>query len=136
MRTLAHIAAIILLIPQVLAATAFAVLDHLTSGHTLGSFFENGFELLAVLFSWRGLVLLLAFVLLIVAGFSAKSRPWAAGIVVVIAIISAVVLVMHVGGPPSIEGWLFFVPGVIALALELWAIYAGRASMISSLAPR
>jgi hypothetical protein len=122
MRVVAHLCAIILLIPQVLAATAFAILHHLTAGRTIGSFFAHAFDILDLFFGWRGLVVILAILVLAGAGFSAKWRPVAAWCVVAIAILSAVLLLVLIGAPPSVDGWMFFLPGVIAIALSVFAM--------------
>lgn len=128
MRALAHVCAIVLLIPQVLAATAFAILDYLTAGH----FFSSLFTILDLFIGWRGLVMLLAILVVLGAGFSDRWRRVAAWCVIAVAIASAVVLVMHIGAPPSVEGWLFFLPGVIAIALSVWTTTARPAPALAA----
>lgn len=123
MRAVAHLGAVLLLVPQALVWAAFVLLDHLTAGGSLGSLVENAFDVLNVLFGWGGLALIVAFVSLIAAAFHPRSRFVAAVVVIVFAIYSSVELMRSLGTSQLADAWPWFLPAVVAVALEAWNVH-------------
>jgi len=121
-RAAAHLAAIVLLVPQTLVLAAFAALDHLTSERTIGAFFTSALELLDLLFGWGGLAIVVAVLLLIGAGFHRKSRPIAAVCLVAFAVVSTIVLIVQLPSPRTPDTFLFFFPALLSMALSVWTI--------------
>lgn len=124
MRAVAHLCALILLIPQALVLSAFTILDRLTAGRTLGRFFTNALDILAFVFGWRGLLVLLAVLAIAIAGFPRSSRPVAAAIVALFAVFSTIVLMTHGGAPGTVDEAMFYAPALIAAVLAGWVVYA------------
>jgi hypothetical protein len=114
MRGLLHVLAILLAMPQVLVCAAFLLLGHLTGGRTLGSLFMRALNALYLFFGWGGLVGIIAMLALIVAGYDARSRRWAAGIVAAIVLASTAMLLFE-----QIYEWALYVPGLFALVLSV-----------------
>ena len=124
MRPALHLCALLLALPQVLLCAVFLLLGHVTGGGTLGSLFTRLLDTVFFLFSWGGLLTILAFVALIVAGFSARWRPFAAGIVAVLVLASAAMLIVNVG----VSDVLIFLPGLISLGVSVWLVSDFRTS--------
>lgn len=118
MRALLHVCAIVLALPQVLLCALFLLIGHVTGGRTLGSLFVRVLETMYVLFSWGGLLAVLAFLLILGAGFHARARRVAAGIVALLVLASGVMLVAQGGGIDP----LIFLPGLISLGVSVWLV--------------
>jgi hypothetical protein len=118
MRPLLYLAAILLALPQLLLAVAFAVFKLLTTG-TLGSLVEKAFELLAMLFSWKGAVVIAAFVALVVLGFLRSLRWFGAGTLALLLGASAIFLAILLHSQMSLETVWIFIPGTVALVIAI-----------------
>jgi hypothetical protein len=90
MRTLAHLSAMLLALPQVLLATAFLLLGHVAGTKTLGGLLTRILDVFVAAFTWGGLAALLV-------------------------ITSTIALVMTVPLEWA-DAWLF-IPGAASLAL-------------------
>lgn len=121
-----YLAALLLALPQVLLCTAFALLEHITSGGTLGSFIARAFAVLFALLSWKGLVLFLTFVALVALGFSSRFRWIGAAIWSVLIVASAAILVWILAKHLSPSDIVLLLPGVLALALSIRLIVLDR----------
>ena len=115
MRALAHLCAMLLALPQILLATAFLLLYHVTGGRSVGSFFLRVLDVLYAIFTWGGLIALAVFVTLAVCAFFDRARPLAALAVALFVIASGIALVLSVPFTWS-DTWLL-VPGAVSLAL-------------------
>lgn len=116
MRALLHVAAMLLLLPQLFVAAAIGALDQATSGANLIEFFRRVLVMLYALLTWAGLAMIVGLVLLFAAGFHEKTRPIASAIVVLLAIGSALYIVSQ----DVLASWtdvFWFVPGLIAMAI-------------------
>jgi hypothetical protein len=114
MRTVLHILAVFLALPQVLLCALFLAIGHVTGGRTLGSLLVRVVDAAYVLFTWGGLVAIVAFAVVLGAGFSARWRRVAAGVVALVVLATTVMLGRVGGGDP----WLFL-PGVLAFGICL-----------------
>jgi hypothetical protein len=127
MRTLLHLCAIVLALPQVLLCALFLILGHMTGGGTLGSLVDRVLDTINILFTWGALLAIVAFVTLIVAGCFARSRRIAAGLVALIVIASTAILGYEGGIDP-----LLFLPGLIALGVSGWLTFERNAGVALS----
>lgn len=117
MRGLLHVLAILLALPQVLICLAFLLLGHLTGGGTLGSLFKRLLDVFFALFTWGGLLGVIALVTLIVCGFFARTCRAASAAVAALVIASTVLLFVQLG-PAIADDPLIFLPGFVALLLS------------------
>jgi hypothetical protein len=122
MRAVLHLCAIVLALPQLVFATIFLLLDHLTAGGTLGSVFTRALDLLDFVFTWGGLAVLAGLLVLIGAGFSTRWRPFAAAVVATLVVASATTLILVVG----VDDVLIFLPGLISLGVSVWLMWPVR----------
>ena len=122
MRALLHLIAILLALPGVVLAAAFLALGHAIAAQTLPGFFGVLLELFVWLVPWGLLASVLALLALVLAGFSARLRPFAAACVAFLAVASSVVLlVLTTSHGNFAPGQLaFFVPALAATAIGTW----------------
>lgn len=113
MRAFAHICAILLLLPQVILATAFTMFGYLVQGGG----FTHMMQVLSVLFGWGGLSIVIGAFLLFLAGFFPRARPVAAIVLVVIAVVSSLALIRSFGPPSELGHLAFFIPALFAVTL-------------------
>jgi hypothetical protein len=74
MRTLAHLSAMLLALPQILLATAFLLLGHVTGTKTLGGLLTRVLDVFLALFTWGGLLALFVFAVLAVSVVFDRTR--------------------------------------------------------------
>jgi hypothetical protein len=127
MRGLLHVLAILLALPQALVCAAFLLLGHLTGGRTLGSLFMRALNALYLFFGWGGLIGIIALLALVVAGFDARSRRWAAGIVAAIVLASTAMLLVE-----QIYEWALYVPGLFALVLSVTVALPAQVARVTA----
>jgi hypothetical protein len=118
MRGLLHVLAILLALPQLLLSLAFLLLGHVTSGGTLGSLAKRMLDVVFALFTWAGLLAIVLLLILMIAGYDARTRRAAAALVAALIIASAVLLIVQLG-PPPLDALLLFVPGLFALVISI-----------------
>jgi hypothetical protein len=115
MRTLAHFSAMLLALPQVLLATAFLLLGHVTGTKTLGGLLTRILDVFVAAFTWGGLAGLLVFAALALSAVFDRTRSFAAIAVALFVITSTIALLVTVPLEWA-DAWLF-VPGAASLAL-------------------
>jgi hypothetical protein len=118
MRAVLHAVALALALPQILLCAAFALLDHVARGAKEGGVFMRLLTIIDALLGWAGLVILLGALLLLAAGFSARWRPFASGLIVLLVVTSTIAIFALISGPPSVDGLVLFLPGAIAAAIS------------------
>jgi hypothetical protein len=118
MRPLVHFVAVILLVPQLLLFTAFVILGHIIGGRTFGSFFNRSLDVLDTLFGWGGLAVIVVTVAVLVAGFSNQWRPFAAGLLIFLAVGTTVWLLVQLWPPTELGQLLLFAPAAFATVLS------------------
>jgi hypothetical protein len=123
MRTLLHLCAAALIVPQLLLTTLFLALGHVTGGHTLGSLFMRTLDLAGLLLGWGGVAVVLGILLLLGAGFSDRARPFASAAIVLLVVGSTVALAT-MGIPAGIEDGVLMLPALVAVAISAWLILA------------
>jgi hypothetical protein len=125
MKPLLHLLSIILVLPGVALASAFAILGHAIATHSLLGFLG---ELLAValwLVPWGLLAALAALLALVLGGLSVRYRWLAALCVAILAVGSTVMVFVLTAHSDFSAGQLwFFVPGVISASVGLWLTVA------------
>ena len=122
MRVLAHLLAMVLLIPQALIFAAAALLDHVTATGTFLGFLKSSLDTLDLLFGWGGVAVLLTAALLAGSGFSDRSRPIASLIVLLIDIYTAAYVLVWFGVNTVSDSAFFLLPGTLAALLCVWVI--------------
>ena len=122
MRALLHLIAILLALPGIVLAAAFLALGHAIAAQSLPGFFGVLLELFVWLVPWGLLACVLAFLVLVLAGFSAQLRPFAAACVALLAVASSVALLALTTSHGNFEPaqLAFFVPGLAATAIGAW----------------
>ena len=122
MRALLHLTAVVLALPGILLAAGFLALGQAIAAKTLPGFFGVLLELFVWLVPWGLVGSVLALLALVLAGFSARLRPFAAACVALLAIASSVVLlVLATSHGNFAPGQLaFFVPALAAMAISAW----------------
>lgn len=122
MRALLHLIAILLALPGIVLAAAFLALGQAIAAQSLPGFFGVLLELFVWLVPWGLLACVLAFLMLVLAGFSARLRPLAAACIALLAVASSLVLLAlttrHGNFAPG--QLAFFVPALAAAAIGTW----------------
>ncbi len=121
MRPLLHLLSLILVMPGVALAGAFAILDRAIATQSLLGFLGEMLAVFLWLMPWGALAICAALLALVLGGLSARFRWLAALCVVLLAVGSTVitlVLTAHAGF--SAEQLWFFIPSVVAAALAAW----------------
>lgn len=122
MRTLAHLLAMVLLIPQALIFAAAALLDHVTATGTFSGFLSSAFDTLNLMIGWGGLGVLLVAALIAGCGFSDRWRPIASLLVLVFDIYSAAYVLLWFQVSTVGDSVFFLLPGTLAALLCVWII--------------
>ena len=119
MRSLLHLVNFILLLPSLVFASGFLVLGRAIAGGTLLQILLRLFND-ALWLASGGALLVVAFLLaVLIGGFLARIRYLAAAAVAILALGSALVLIV-LGSAPISEGALFLLPGLVSLAASAW----------------
>jgi hypothetical protein len=126
MRSVMYLAALLLALPQMLLCAVFLLLEHLTSGGTLGSLVPRAFAALFALLNWKGLLVFLSFVALVALGFSSRFRWIGAATWSALIVASAAILVWILARTLSPSDVFFLLPGAGALALSIRLIVIDR----------
>lgn len=120
MRPFLHAISVLCLLPSVLLASAFLALGHAIAAGTLLGFFEQLLVMATWLIPWGLLAGLVAFLVLLSAGFSQRLR-WLAGSCVAAFAIGSVAVILAFDSQPLSSGQLtFFVPALLSTSIGLW----------------
>jgi hypothetical protein len=125
MRALAHLFALILILPQLLLVAAVETLGHVLAGGTLRSLLMNVLDAINLLFGWGGLAAIAGVLLLAGAGCFPSSRPAAAICVIALALGSTIDLTVRMGVQHALRESLLFLPALIAIGLSAWTMNRG-----------
>ena len=121
MKALLHLLSIILVLPSVALASAFAILGHAIATGSLLGFLGDLLAVALWLVPWGLLAVLVALLALVLGGLSVRFRWFAALCVAILAIGSSImvlVLTAHAGFSPR-QLW-FFVPAIISASVGIW----------------
>ena len=121
MKPLLHLLSIVLVLPSVALASAFAILSHAIATGSLLGFLGDLLAVALWLVPWGLLAVLGGLLGLVLGGLSVRFRWFAALCVAILAIGSSVVvftLTAHAGFSPE-QLW-FFVPAIISASVGLW----------------
>jgi hypothetical protein len=121
MRSLLHLLSVILVLPGVALAGAFAILDHAIATQSLLGFLGELLTVVLWLVPWGLLAACVALLALVLGGFSARFR-WAAALCVVALAVGSTVAVLMLTAHSSFSAgqlW-FFVPAVVSASVGLW----------------
>ena len=118
MRPLAHLVAVILLIPQLMVFSAALVLGHITGGRTLGSLIGRAFGVVDALLGWGGVAVVALAGAVLAAGFSRQWRPFASALMILLALSTTVWLLVWL--VPLSDFWdlVLFAPASLAVVLS------------------
>jgi len=119
MRILLYFIALLLALPQIALCAVFSLLFHLTDAGSLGGFFMRALDVLVALLSWRGAVLLGAFLVLLALGFSSRFRWIGLVALTLLLVASTSILLWLVGRSLQIDQLWTFLPGAVALAIAV-----------------
>ncbi len=117
LQPLFHLLSVLLLLPSFLFACACLVLQAVTTRGSLFGFFDAIFSFVAAMYPWGTIVMLVGFAVLLAAGFRARWRRAAAGVVLALLLGSAAVMHWLAGMPDDPGQWWFFVPGLLSLLI-------------------
>jgi|GEM_PF-2087074 len=131
MRVLAHLFAVILILPQLLLVAAVETLGHVIAGGTLRSLLMNVMDLIDLMFGWGGLAAIVGVLLLAGAGFFPGARPAAAICVIALALGSTADLTVRMGVQHALRESVLFLPALIAVGLSAWTMSRGAALAFS-----
>jgi hypothetical protein len=119
-RAILHVLSVIVLLPYLLLAACFLMLDRAIGTGSLPGFVDTLLTLAALLLSWVGVAILGALLLLILLGTSARTRGFAAAITCLAGVACVVVLVTLSHSTIGLPEALFLVPCVLALGGAGW----------------
>jgi hypothetical protein len=131
MRNLAHLLSVFLLLPNLVFASAFVIFGHtLAAATSFVDFLVRLFMDAAWVAPLACLALFVVLLVLVFLGLSDRRR-WIAGLsIAILSIASTLVLLVMSGVPDSTDGWSFFLPGFLALAIGAWlALDNGRKAL-------
>jgi hypothetical protein len=117
MRTVAHLLAMVLLVPQTLIFAAAALLDHVAATGTFFGFLSSALDTLDLMFGWGGFAVFVVTVLVAGCGFSNRWRPVASLLVLVFDIYTAAYVLMWFQVSTVGDSVFFLLPGTLAVLL-------------------
>jgi len=119
-RPVLHVLSVILLLPSLIFASAFVFMGHAIAQQSLLGLFLQLLADASWLVPW-GLLAALAVVILIVAGgFSSRFRWLASLVIALLALVSALLVAGLSSSPVTLNGALFYIPGLVSLCIGGW----------------
>ena len=124
MRAVLHVLATIVLLPYLLLAVAFVMLEQVIGDGTLGALLKSLLVQLTWLVPWGLLGFLMLVILLAALGLHPASR-WLGGLVLcLVAVASIAVVIIKPAAPLDMDGLLFLSPCMLVAAYGAWMVVA------------
>ena len=120
MRAVLHVLATIVLLPYLLLAAAFVLLEQAIGDGTLGALLKTLFVQLTWLVPWGVLGFLVLVVILVALGLHPASR-WLAGLVLCLAAVASIaIVIVKPAAPLDMGGLIFLSPCMLVAAYGAW----------------
>jgi len=119
-RAILHVLCVIVLLPYLLLAACFLMLDRAIGTGSLPGFLDTLLTLAVLILSWVGVAIIAALLLLMLLGISARTREIAAALTCLGGVASVIVLVTLNPSTVRPSHVLFLVPCVLALGGAGW----------------
>lgn len=118
-RMLLHLLSVLLVLPSFLFASACLMLKRAFTRGSFWAFLDTIFSFLVVMLPWGMAVMIVGFLTLVAAGFSAEWRHAAAGAVIGLAVGSAAIMHRIAALKEWDQVW-FYVPGLASALIAGW----------------
>jgi hypothetical protein len=128
MRPLLHLINVLLVLPVVALAAAFAVFGHAISTRSWAGFFGVLLDTFVWLLPWGLLILFVSLVLLVLGGLTARFRGLASLCVAILAVGGTAVALTTVAGHDNFspDQLVFFAPSLVSASIGLWLAVGDR----------